>query len=151
VKAETLTVEARIENLPEVLEFIERSSHAVGAADADVFALKLSVEEACVNVMLHGYPSGEPGPIELSFLPEGDAVRVVVADRAAPFSPDEAPEPDLDSGWEERRPGGLGWFLIRKMMDAVEYEPRPGGGNRLTLTKRLGGAEGRSEEVGNGH
>jgi len=146
-----MTIAARIENLPAVLDFVERSSREAGAGEADVFALKLSVEEACVNVILHGYPAGEPGPIELSLCGEADAVRVTVADRALSFAPDDAPEPDLDSGWEDRRPGGLGWFLIRKMMDAVEYEPLPGGGNRLTLIKRLGVVEEPHEESEHGN
>jgi anti-sigma regulatory factor (Ser/Thr protein kinase) len=47
--------------------------------------------------------------------------------------------PDLSAGWEDRAVGGLGWHLIRRSVDEVDYGPNPGGGNRLTLVKRSPG------------
>jgi anti-sigma regulatory factor (Ser/Thr protein kinase) len=48
------------------------------------------------------------------------------------------PAPDLAAGWEERDAGGLGWHLVRRLMDEVRHEAPPDGGNRLTLIKHLG-------------
>ncbi len=98
--------------------------------------MKLAVEEACVNVITHGYAGREPGPISLAFRSEPERFVVTLADSAAPFEPESLPDPDLAAGWKERKIGGLGWWLIRKMVDGVEYESSPGGGNRLTLVKR---------------
>jgi serine/threonine-protein kinase RsbW len=142
-----MRVEARIESLPRILEFVEASSRRAGAADSERFAVKLAVEEACVNIILHGYEGMSPGPIDLALEEGTGEIRVTIADRARPFPPSDAPAPDVTSGWEERRPGGLGWFLIRKMMDEVHYEPVPEGGNRLTLVKRLGTGEPKGEET----
>jgi anti-sigma regulatory factor (Ser/Thr protein kinase) len=45
--------------------------------------------------------------------------------------------PDLDAPASERRPGGLGWYFIRELVDRIEYEPGRERGNRLTLVKRF--------------
>jgi serine/threonine-protein kinase RsbW len=131
-----ITREARLENLPALLHFISGACARAGASTSDEFAVKLAVEEACVNVMTHGYAGREPGPISVTFRADPDRFVVTIADFAAPFQPETLPEPDLTSGWQEREIGGLGWWLIRKMVDNVEYESRPGSGNRLTLVKR---------------
>ena len=61
---------------------------------------------------------------------------VTVADRAPLFDPAGAPAPDLESSWSDRRIGGLGVHMVRQVMDAVRHEPRPGGGNVVTIEKR---------------
>ena len=58
------------------------------------------------------------------------------ADRGVPYDPLSAPPPDLSRPLAERAPGGLGLFIVRKTMDAVDYR-RDGDRNVLTLTKRL--------------
>lgn len=131
-----ITREARLENLPALLHFISEACERAGASARDEFAVKLAVEEACVNVITHGYAGREPGPISLTFCSEPERFVVTVADVAAPFEPEALPEPDLTSGWKERKIGGLGWWLMRNMVDGVEYESSPGGENRLTLVKR---------------
>lgn len=141
-----ITREARLENLPALLHFVSGACERAGATAGDEFAVKLAVEEACVNVITHGYAGREPGPISLTFRSEPESFVVTIADVAAPFEPESLPEPDLTSGWNEREIGGLGWWLIRKMVDEIEYESRPGSGNRLTLVKRRG----RPREKSNG-
>ena len=44
-------------------------------------------------------------------------------------------EPVLNTPLEEVKPRGLGIYLMRKMMDHVEFEESPNGGNRLTMIK----------------
>jgi anti-sigma regulatory factor (Ser/Thr protein kinase) len=65
------------------------------------------------------------------------APRQIVAtlvDEAPAFDPTDAPAPDLDSPWDQRRAGGLGCHLLRQMMDEVKYARRERG-NVLTLLK----------------
>lgn len=97
--------------------------------------LRLAVEEVCVNVIDHGYPAGAPGPIRLAIDCEPDRVVVVVADEAVPFDPTDAPVPDLSAGIDERPIGGLGWHLVRHVIDEIEHTLSPTGGNLLTLVK----------------
>lgn len=126
-------------HLPAIMAFVD-------AAFADVpseprFALRLAVEEACLNVMTHGYGGREDaGPIALRVDSTADGVTVTIADRAPLFRPADAPAADTESGWAEREPGGLGWHLIRSSVDEVRHEEGAGGGNVLTLVKKLTGA-----------
>jgi len=99
-------------------------------------ALRLAVDEACSNVIAHGY-RGAAGTIRLAVaVGDGRAV-VTVTDEAAAFDPALVPPPDLDAPWAERREGGLGWHLIRSVVDEVRHRPAGARGNVLTLVKRL--------------
>lgn len=106
----------------------------------DAYATRLAVEEACTNIVNHGYAETEPGPIQLSFkLKQVDDARQLIIelrDTATPFHPDDAKAPDLLSDVEDRPVGGLGWFFIHNTMDEVRYRSE-GGENCLTLVKRL--------------
>jgi len=133
---------ARRESLAPLLEFVERACAGAGVDGEAAFALRLAAEEVCANVIEHGYAGREPGPLRLRFRREPGAVVLVVEDRAREFDPATAPAPDLESGLEERQMGGLGWHLVRRTMDEVRHEPLPGGGNRVTLVKRLSDAGG---------
>jgi anti-sigma regulatory factor (Ser/Thr protein kinase) len=63
---------------------------------------------------------------------------VTITDRGRPFSPAQAPSPDLEADWQSRAQGGLGWHLIRRVVDEIDYASGAGGENRLTLVKRRG-------------
>lgn len=127
--------DAHLESLQEIRDFIDEAARQAGMDSSAQFDLKLAVDEACSNIILHGYEPGKPGPIGVSFESDGRQVVVTITDRARPFDPKNAPVPDLDVDWRERRPGGLGWFLIQQVMDRVEYHSDPEGGNCLTLVK----------------
>jgi hypothetical protein len=53
------------------------------------------------------------------------------------LDPADAPAPDLASPLEERDPGGLGWHLVRQLVDGLEYRAAPAGGNTYTLVKQF--------------
>jgi serine/threonine-protein kinase RsbW len=121
--------------LREILAVVDRVKAEEGNG-AEWFDVKLAVEEACTNIIEHGYGPTGGGPIELSLKADDERIVVAICDQARPFTPDEAPAPDLTSDWDVRSPGGLGWHLIKQLMDVLEYESSPQGGNRLTLIKR---------------
>jgi serine/threonine-protein kinase RsbW len=59
-------------------------------------------------------------------------------DHGKPFDPASVPEPNVKADLSERKIGGLGMYLMRKLMDEVSYESSPETGNILTMIKRLG-------------
>jgi serine/threonine-protein kinase RsbW len=128
---------ARLEDLSRLHDFIEAACREVGADEDVAYALRLAMEEVCTNVITHGYTDQRPGPITLTFQAGRGQIAMTIVDRARLFSPDDAPPPDLSTDWDDRKVGGLGWFLIRKMTDEVRHEPNPGGGNRVTLIKKF--------------
>ena len=127
--------EAHPENLQGIRDFIEEACRRAGVERSAAFDLKLAVDEACSNIVEHGYAGRAPGPIRVTFDADGDRVVVAIADRGRAFDPKDAAAPDLDSDWQHRRIGGLGWHLIRQSVDAMDYETNQESGNRLTLVK----------------
>jgi serine/threonine-protein kinase RsbW len=132
-----ITRPATLENLRSLREFVLDACLACGG-DADTCDLvELAVDEACTNIVLHGYKGRPTGDITLQFACDEGMAEISLLDQGQPFSPKDAPPPDLEAGWQERRIGGLGVYLIRETMDEVEYTSDGSGGNRLTLRKRL--------------
>lgn len=99
--------------------------------------LLLAVDEACTNIIKYAYDVGslEYLTIRLTFHPE--IISVQFQDKGKPFNPLEATLPNLDGGMESRNVGGLGVFLIKKVMDRTEYHYSVDQGNCLTLVKRV--------------
>lgn len=95
----------------------------------------LALDEVCANLVMHGYGEAAGGHVAIAIHVTPSEVRIVVEDRARAFHPDAAPPPDMSTEWRERQVGGLGWFLVRELMDEYTYESLDTG-NRLTLVKR---------------
>jgi anti-sigma regulatory factor (Ser/Thr protein kinase) len=98
--------------------------------------LSLALEEILVNVIRYGHPEGGQHEILVRLSLEQDCVIATVEDDGVPFNPLEAPEPDLDSPIQARRPGGLGIHLVRHITDGLEYL-RSEGRNRLVMRKHI--------------
>lgn len=129
---------ARIEDLTELLAFVDEECAGAGVSEDVAFALRLAAEEAFVNIVRHGY-GGRRGPVRSGMEHGDDSITLTLMDEAPTFDPADAPPPDLESGLEERREGGLGWHLIRQLMDEVHHRSGSEGGNAYTLVKHLGG------------
>ena len=140
--AATITCEGRPASLAPLLDFIDSACRA-GGVDADsAFALRLAVEEVCTNVIMHGYSGGADDPVTVEVMRYPRSVRVTVEDRAPMFDPADAPAPDLAADWDARAIGGVGWHLVRELMDEVHHEAASPRGTRVTLVKHLPGAAG---------
>jgi anti-sigma regulatory factor (Ser/Thr protein kinase) len=122
--------------LPSLAEGIEAFALAHDLPPRVALELQVVLDEVIVNITRHGY-QGETGrPIVVELKLDPGLVTVRIEDEAGPFNPLLLPQPDLSPPPEERKSGGLGVYLVRKLMDEVEYE-RVGEKNCLTLRKRL--------------
>ena len=128
---------AVVESLGPIRDFIESACREAGVERPAAREVAAAVDEACTNIVEHGYAGKAPGPIAVRLDAERERIVVAITDRGRAFDPKDAPPPDLDSGWQERRTGGMGWHLIRQFMDEVRYDADAAGGNRLTLVKNL--------------
>ncbi len=131
----SLRIAAELENLKEIRRFVREAAMALGADAAAVSDAVRAVDEAASNIIFHGYRC-EPGIIEIDVLRERDTLVVRLRDEAPPFDPTQVPIPDVTLSLEERPPGGLGIYFMRKVMDEVRHRSRPEGGNELTLVRR---------------
>jgi len=129
-----MTRAAELESLAAFRQFIEDSCSKHNISDDVVFDLKLAVDEACTNVIEHGYKGMDPGSIILSFRIEENRILVQITDFGHVFEPDSAPKPDINAPLEDREFGGMGLYLIYQTMDNIEYQSSEDG-NTLTFTK----------------
>jgi len=129
----SFTVDAEIRNIPVVAEGIEGFLLDVGINPGILPDIQLAVDEAVTNIIMHGY-AGKPGAINMKVSVDGGVVRVEIRDQAPQFDPLTVKEPDLSADLADRFVGGMGIYLIRKVMDAVSYE-YVDGENVLTMKK----------------
>ena len=129
-----ITRAAELESLSVFREFISDCCAKFKIPNGTVFDLKLAVDEACTNIIEHGYKGMDPGSIILSFRIESDRILVQITDFGHIFEPAEAPKPDVEAALEDRELGGLGLYLIYQTMDNIDYESSEEG-NTLTFTK----------------
>jgi serine/threonine-protein kinase RsbW len=134
----TLNVGTGASEMASICRFVEEASRELGLDDRLTRDLLLAVDEACINVMRHAY-DGRRGDVEVTIELAEDGVRAVVRDWGAPFDPLSVPEPDVSAPLDERTPGGLGLFLMRSVMDQVEFHFDGAKGNTLTMFRRLEG------------
>lgn len=125
----------RLENLQDIGDFIVDCARIAGFRDAEIYAIQLAVDEAATNIIEHGYKNEEEGVIDLHCESTDDRIKIVLHDHGCPFDPNSIPEPTLNVPLEELKPRGLGVFLIKQMMDEVEYQFNTKKGNYLTLIK----------------
>jgi len=131
------------------LELIRRvvsgTAHHMGFDEDEIAKIEMAVDEACANVIEHGYgaieeeppPSPYPTDIDLYVIMEADHITITIADHARPFNPCELPLKDPDDYMTEGRGRGLGIYIMNKFMDEVKHSPLPEGGNELRLVKYL--------------
>jgi serine/threonine-protein kinase RsbW len=106
-----------------------------------LYDVQLAVDEACTNIIKHGYADRDPGSIILDIELEPDKLMLSLTDFGHSFEPDAAAIADLEASIEERELGGFGLFFIHQSMDEVDYRITEDG-NTMMLTKYLGKASG---------
>jgi serine/threonine-protein kinase RsbW len=132
----TVQFAAKFEYLDEIREFVGAIARKSGFSDKDVYNIQLATDEAASNIIEHAYENISDGLLELSCGVRDDLMTIILIDHGESFDPSEIPLPDLKADLSDRKIGGLGIFLMRKLMDDVHYEVKPNKGNILTMTKR---------------
>jgi anti-sigma regulatory factor (Ser/Thr protein kinase) len=131
---EKIILPAVMEQLEPMINFVLQYAQSLGFDSKTIGKLHLVAEEALVNVMKYAYPE-KKGDITITCSNgNNNNIIIEITDRGIEFNPLNRPDPDTTLPIEERQIGGLGIFMIRKIMDKVEYR-RDGNMNVLTLTK----------------
>lgn len=127
------TFPASDEALPEVMSFVEENLEAFGCTMKAIMQISVCVEEIFVNIAHYAYGEGI-GNMTLSLSSQDNKVCLVFSDNGVPFDPLAKEDPDITLSAEERPVGGLGIFMVKKVMDEVDYEYRDGK-NVFTMKK----------------
>ncbi|MFH1490336.1 MAG: ATP-binding protein [Pseudomonadota bacterium] len=130
-----LKLPARVDHLESLLSFVELHAEKSGFPENRLKEIKLAAEEALVNIIHYAYGERE-GDVEVACrMDDKDSFIIEIRDTGVPFDIRSVSEPDLTSDISERKIGGLGIFLIKKMVDTIKYR-RDGERNILSLINR---------------
>lgn len=136
MKTASLRVPARGEQLAVIGEFVTRTAARAGLDERAVYHVQTAVDEAVANIIYHAYDYEGQGSIELTCETRGGKFVITIVDHGNPFDPSAVPTPNIHADLNERKEGGLGIFLMHKLMDEVRHEFRDRH-NVLIMAKRL--------------
>ena len=131
-----LTFKNEKQELERVAEFMEIVCDELQLDMHVAMKLQVAIEEMVTNVIFYAYPEGTNADITLTAESDERELTFVLSDSGKPFDPTAAPEADVTLGVEDRKIGGLGIFLVRKIMDNVRYE-RGDGKNILSMNLNI--------------
>ncbi len=132
-----ISVKSSTEELSAIRNFIRESITPAGVADDAVDKIILAVDEASTNIVKHSYHYAKDKEIRVHLALEPDSCTVTILDYGDSFDPNEIPKPDMKQYLEEKRVGGLGLYLMRTLMDEVQYTSYEGKYNKLILIKKF--------------
>lgn len=132
-----IVVKSTTENLIHIRRFTELAANEFGFSDDEVGKIILAVDEACTNIIKHAYKLSPDGEIKITITFDQNKLVISIVDHGNHFDPNLIPEPDIQEYYKQKKSGGLGMFLIKKLMDEVIYSTTSGNKNQVTLIKYL--------------
>jgi serine/threonine-protein kinase RsbW len=109
---------------------IEEALHAVSFTEADIFAIKMAVEEALVNAIKHGNQMDPAKTVQVRYCVQPERFDVCITDQGPGFDPNDVPDPTAPENLE--RPCGRGLLLMRYYMTDVSFADR---GSTISMHK----------------
>ena len=137
IKQHEIVVDAKIENIPKVMEFVEEELDRLGATMKAKMQIDVAIDEIASNIAFYAY-GGNDGFMKVN-MEEGEdptKVNIKFIDGGMPYNPLEREAPDITLSAAERKIGGLGIHIVRKTMDDVKYR-FDNNKNVLVLTKTI--------------
>ena len=132
------TFPARFEFLDEIRDLVAEVAREGGFSEKEVYSLQLAADEAASNIIEHAYAGISNASLDVTCDINNDILTITMRDNGKPFDPSKVKQPNLKADLSERQIGGLGMYLMRKLMDDVRYEANSRTGNLLTMIKRRG-------------
>jgi len=114
----------------EIIKYIRKEKKAI--SKDTLFDIKLCVEEAIRNAVVHGNENKADLPIEISFSIKGDKIKITICDSGKGFVFGDLPDPT--DGKNLHKESGRGIYIMHRLMDKLEYNEK---GNCVTMEKRL--------------
>lgn len=130
-----LVIPARYDRIKQACNFVVDAAQIAGLDESAVFHCQIAVDEACTNIIEHGYEGEDRGQIEVVCQVDPGVLQIELIDQSPPFDMTQVPDPELNKSIEDTTIGGLGIYFIKKVMDVVSFT-HDNGTNRLTMVKR---------------
>lgn len=134
MKKTTITINANIDLIRPVRNLVDRIGRRCALSPKNIHAVKLATEEALTNIIGHGHREKSQGKITIKIYVQFHRLSVIIIDRGISFDPRKVNNPDIKQYIDTGKKGGLGIFMIRRLMDDFHYQIT-NRGNELHLTK----------------
>ncbi|MCL2694574.1 MAG: ATP-binding protein [Oscillospiraceae bacterium] len=128
-----LLIEAKTENMDAVLDFI--NEHIEHCSMKIQNQIGIVIDEVFANISAYAY-NPSVGEVTVRIKADDRGITIEFEDKGVPYNPLLNEDPDITLDAEEREIGGLGIFMVKNIMDSVEYK-RDGSKNILTIKKQL--------------
>ena len=133
-----LTIAATVENIGTVTAFVEAQLEALECPMKARMQISIAIDELFGNIAHYAYsPEVGEATVQVEVTEEPLSVVITFIDGGVPYDPLAAAGPDTSLPAEERAPGGLGIFMVKKSMDEIIYRYE-GGKNILSVRKKIG-------------
>ena len=114
------------DNLQLVRDFLRKSLSENGVYDPDAYMTVLAVDEICANLMIHSNCCDNATEINLDLTFRQNQLKITISDTGLSFNYDNHTESSIQSLMDDRRKGGLGLMLVKRIMDEVSYTTMSG-------------------------
>jgi len=132
-----LKIPSITENLQMIREFVLKIATKAGFKEETQEQIALAVDEACTNVIKHAHHHDAQRLIDIQIQTDTNKMKIIITDKGRGFDITKLKDPNVKQFIKESRHGGLGIYLIKTLMDEVDYEFKPGIKNQVQLTKYL--------------
>lgn len=132
-----LLVKSSTSQLATIRSFIQEHAEKNLIPVKVIQALILAVDEAATNIVKHAYHSHLDEEISIRFEIQEAECCIILSDHGDAFDPSIIPEPDMQEYLKQHKVGGLGLYLIRTLMDSMEYKSDKNHHNQLIMRKRF--------------
>lgn len=112
--------------LAELRSFLQQNLAVFKLTEVDRHQVTLAVEEVCANLIIHSHACNPKEEIHLEVKELNKKIIVEITDKGDAFNLLEYEVPDLSQVIEEKRKGGIGILLVKKIMDEIQFESKNG-------------------------
>lgn len=132
-----IKIKSTTENLSLVRDFTKETAVLSGLDNETINKIILAVDEACTNIIKHAYKYSTDGEIVVKASFDNKKFAITLIDKGDHFNSNIIPNPNLKEYIKEKRIGGLGMFLMKKLMDEVVYSNLSDDSNQVILVKYI--------------
>ncbi|HXA01755.1 MAG TPA: ATP-binding protein [Cytophagaceae bacterium] len=116
-----IKVSCSTKNLKEIRDFVSDTLVEYSVPEMEINMMVLAIDEVCANLIIHSNHCNENQHIELKIKDESQGVSFEISDEGEPFDQSTYREPDIHNLIKEKKKGGIGLMLVKKIMDSIEF------------------------------
>jgi serine/threonine-protein kinase RsbW len=121
-----LNLSCQTSALSELRAFLQQALLKASLSEIEKHQVTLAVEEVCANLIIHSHGCNPEDLIHLEVKDSAEKLIFEISDHGAAFNILEYEVPDLKKVMVEKRKGGLGIILVKRIMDEIEFESKNG-------------------------